>query len=92
MDEPTTEEFERLRAEVDRLRRERDAAAKDANDLRTQSDQLFQAKLELFSRQLEKQIRAEFLESAKRVLWVVAILVGVATADGALTLSDQDGC
>lgn len=87
MDKPSTE-IEALRAECDRLRRDRAALRIDLDTIEGKEASHADAQLKLLASDLSKDIKNDFYESVKRGLWIVAILGGVATAGGLITLSD----
>lgn len=81
-------ELTRLRAEVDALRRERDAYRGDLEQNRAAQTAHGSAELQLLSAKLNKEIKEDFFSSVSRMVWVGAVLVGVATFGGYLRLDD----
>jgi hypothetical protein len=77
-------EVERLRSEIDRLRRERDAYRADLD----RGEAHVSASLKALSAQLSKEIKEDFYGTVTRMLWIVGILVAVATAGGFWRMSD----
>lgn len=81
-------EIERLKAECRRLSDALERAGSEIKELKGSLDQVAAQKLELLANNLSRDIREDFWKSVKTGLYVAALLAGIATAGGLLTLSD----
>ncbi len=82
--DPAGGEIERLRADNERLRRERDGYYHDLSSGETRAS----AELKLLAAQLSKDVREDIYDMVVRLLWMLGILIAVATAGGFWKLSD----
>ena len=79
------QELERLRSDLNRIRAERDMYRADL----AKRDATASTELTLLSANLSDEIKKEFYGSVTTLLWVIGLLVLIATAGGYWTLSDQ---
>lgn len=77
-------EITHLRQEIDRVRKERDALRKDIEERQS----YLSAELKVLSAKLSKEIQNDFYQSVSKFIWIVGILVIIATAGGFWKLSD----
>ena len=89
-EEPNAEanEIARLRAELEAVRAERDSYRSDVERARTTHVVQSTTELQLLSAKLNKEIKDDFYTSVSRMVWVAAVLIGVATFGGYLRLDD----
>jgi len=81
-------ELEYLRKEIERIRKERDTYRDEIECQSAKVEKQTSAELKVLSAQLSKEIREDFFGSVSRVIWIMGILIGVATAGGFWKLSD----
>ena len=80
--------LDELSRECSRLRSERDDYRSSLEDLQARALAEHESRLRLLAVELNKQIREDFLSSLKTGLWIAAIIGGIATLGGFLSLSD----
>lgn len=81
-------ELEYLRKEIERIRKERDTYRNEIECQSAKEEKQTSAELKVLSAQLSKEIKEDFFGSVSRVIWILGMLIGVATAGGFWKLSD----
>src|SRR5438477_6285721 len=81
-------ELQDLREENERLRKLRDAYKTEAEDLGNRFESIVATRLRVLADSLSQEIRERFFNTVKLGLWMLAVLLTVATAGGLWKLSD----